>query len=174
MTPLPLLAAATLLLGAAQGSVVLHGTKLPIAPATAEDMRGALAACEGITSADWLDMGKLRGELGWKDLLPEPRNRARPVTGVLQKPGNPTLIAISGAELKSKQCVVVARIDDPNRYHPTAEALSKAIGMPKSREGNMYTWQNGPVTIRMVPAGSREAPNIEFAVTSSVSRKDKG
>jgi len=164
MRPLPPLAVLACL-----GAGALHASSAAaqVKPAGAGDIRDAIGDCLAITSASWIDLDKLKDELDW-DMATRTVGRSREkISGIYAKPGSEALIIVGKPELKDKRCVVLARLPDTASYHPTAEALSSELGMPRQGEGMSYIWHQRAATIEMRPSGAPDAPNAEFAVTAS-------
>ncbi|WP_340589238.1 hypothetical protein [Erythrobacter alti] len=74
------------------------------------------------------------------------------------------IMTLNAGEGEPEPCVVVARLPSTTVYHPSAEGLSRIIGMPVSREDNQYTWRFAGKLAQMAPTGSADAPSLRFLV----------
>lgn len=135
-------------------------------PATPENIAEAIEACSAVTSPSWIHLKQLPDH-GWKQVEKRGSNRrVMKVRGAYEKYGNEALIIVSKDELKSKSCVVYAKLDTTADYGPTAQSVSGIIGMPVKAEGPTYFWIYGDKNLRLDPAGDRDKPIARFEISA--------
>lgn len=134
-------------------------------PATSEQIADAIEACKTITSPSWIELKQLPS-LGWRPYEKTGGRRVMKVMGAYEKRDNEALIIVSKDELKSKSCVVSAKLDSTADYGPTAQGVSQIVGMPVRADGPTYFWIMGDKEMRLDPAGDRDKPIARFEITA--------
>ena len=143
------------------------------APAAAQDKAPdaaqvveAIAACQAITTADWINLKQLRDHDFHAVAARGSGRSKRKVRGLYQKRGNEAFIIASREELSAKQCVVSAALDSTADYVPLAQQVSGTIGMPVRQDGPAYFWEIEGQTIKIEPEGDADEPFARFTVTA--------
>tara|TARA_B100000678_G_scaffold88717_1_gene73751 strand:+ start:509 stop:940 length:432 start_codon:yes stop_codon:yes gene_type:complete len=134
-------------------------------PASADQLGDAFGACLQATQGE----GEIDAALttsGWKTAEMSSDSKAienGPLT-IFGKAGNRALIMTSSDDDADETCVVLARLRSTERYLPSAEGISRAIGEPANVEDGTYFWTFDGRVAQLAPTGSREEPSLRFVV----------
>ncbi|ANU07654.1 hypothetical protein [Paraurantiacibacter namhicola] len=133
-------------------------------PASAEDVAEAIKTCKDITSPTWIDKDALKGH-GWHQVRQRGRGRggAR-LYNAYETRGNDAYLVFEREDLKAKNCVVLARLENTGAYNGLAQGLAGEIGMPNGQDGFAYIWDQSDYIVRMEPSGDRDTPNARFTI----------
>lgn len=134
-------------------------------PAAPGQIADALSACKAITSPTWIDLKKLPA-LGWSPYTKAAGRKQMKIGGAYEKTGNPAILVIGHDELKTKSCVVLARLESGAAYGVTAQGVAGIIGMPTRQSDFTYVWERDGQTITLDPSGDKSAPKARFAINA--------
>lgn len=133
-------------------------------PADESEILDAIEACRQIATPTWIELDQL-AELGWYTAKKRgERRRTTVIRGVYEKQGNRAYVVVGGEELKTKSCVVLARLDSTSDYVPMVQSLAGSMGMPDRQNGPAYFWDGKDYNTSVMPSGERDAPNIRITI----------
>ncbi|MCA0977347.1 hypothetical protein LCM19_03110 [Qipengyuania flava] len=142
------------------------GAQAQMQPVSAEQLGEAVGACLRATQGD-AEMGEALSEMGWAPATIESSGKAVETDGMTIRghSDNRAVIMTTDAEGdRARSCAVVGRIPSVDRYHPSAEAISRIAGDPVRREDDVYYWLIDGRVAQLAPTGSREEPSLRFFI----------
>ena len=138
-------------------------------PVTAAQLGEAVGACVLATQGG-TDMGEALAESGWETSTVSSDEGPVDMAGltIRGRSDNSAVIMTNEADDETGGgCVVTARLASTDMYHPTAEAISRNLGAPVSREDNTYYWMVEGRAAQLAPTGSRDEPSLRFFIMQS-------
>lgn len=135
-------------------------------PAGAPDILEAIEMCKSISTPVWMHRDRLEDSDWHTAEVRGERRRTRKVPGIYEKLGNRAYVVLTREELRNRECVVQARLEETSAYMPLLQEISQTTGMPTGQDGYGYTWELDDYNMRVEPTGERSAPSVRFVIST--------